>query len=101
MVMKRGMEPGESEFSHARGLMPNVQYGYEPNQVDIMRAEKRTDTTDAASVASYDDLGNPDRFGGQPPLQGKYVAHKASNFDPKNPLGIKGKPYVPRVNREP
>lgn len=101
MVMKRDAEPGGSEFSHGRGLMPNVQYGYEPSQVDIMRAEKRTDTTDPASVASYDDLGNPDRFGGQPALQGKYVKHPASNFDARNPLGIKGKPYEPRVKRAP
>lgn len=101
MVMKRDREPGESEFSWGRGLMPNVKHGYVPEQIDVLRAERRTDTTDPASVASYDDLGNPDRFGPQPPLQGKYVKHPASNFDSKNPLGIKGKPYEPRVKRAP
>lgn len=101
MVMKRQLEPGESEFSHGRGLMPNVKHGYVPEQHDVLRAERRTDTTDPTSVASYDDLGNPDRFGPQPPLQGKYVKHPASNFDPHNPLGVKGKPYTGKVQREP
>lgn len=99
--MKRDQEPGESEFSSGRGLMPNVKHGWVPEQVDVLRAERRTDTTDPASVASYDDLGNPDRFGPQPPLQAPYKAHKPSNFDPKNPLGIKGVPYEPRVRRAP
>lgn len=101
MVMKRQFEPGESEFSWGRGLMPNVKYGYVPEQIDVLRAERRTDPTDPASTVNYDDLGNPDRFGPQPPLQGKYVKHPASNFDAKNPLGIKGKPYTGKVRREP
>lgn len=90
MVLKRGVEPGESEFSHAGGMMPNVQHGYVPEQIDQMRAERRTDTTDAGSVASYDDLGNPDRFGAQPALQRPYVAHKPStNFPPEVQTGVK------------
>lgn len=101
MVMKRQQEPGESEFSWGRGLMPNVKHGYVPEQHDQLRAERRTDTTDPTSVASYDDLGNPDRYGAQPALQGKYVKHAPSNFDPKNPLGVKGQPYVGKVRREP
>lgn len=80
--------------------MPNVKHGYVPEQVDVLRAERRTDTTDPASVASYDDLGNPDRFGPQPPLQGKYVKHAKSTFNPLNPLGGE-KPYEPRVKRAP
>lgn len=101
MVIKRDQEPGESEFSWGRGLMPHVKHGYVPEQVDVLRAERRTDPTDPTSVASYDDMGNPDRFGPQPPLQAKYVKHQESNFDPKMPGGVKGKAYEPKVKRAP
>ena len=100
MALKRGVEPGESEYSWGRGTMPNVKYGYEPTQIDQLRAERRTDTTDPASEANYDDLGNPDRFGPQPALQGKYVPHKPSEVNVKNPGGGPD-PYVPRVKRAP
>lgn len=80
--------------------MPNVKHGYVPEQHDVLRAERRTDTTDVESVASYDDLGNPDRFGAQPPLQGKYVKHPKSNFNPLTPGGGT-EPYGPRVKRAP
>lgn len=89
---------GESEFSHGYGLMPNVKSGYVPEQVDVLRAERRTDSTDAASTASYDDLGNPDRFGPQPALQQPYVKPAPSGINVKNPGGG-AKAYEPRVKR--
>ncbi|AYN58052.1 hypothetical protein HWB90_gp087 [Mycobacterium phage Fowlmouth] len=43
-------------------------------------ADRRTDSTDPTSGRDFESLGNPDRFGAQPPLvQGQPEANKSQN----------------------
>lgn len=100
MVLKKNVEPGESEYSYGKGMVGPEERGYTPTQVDILRAEKRTDSTDPDSTANYTDLGNPDRYGGQPPLTREVGPSPASNFDPLAPMGIKGAKIDYKVKRK-
>lgn len=43
MVLTRGLEPGESEFSHGKGMSPPEVRGYIPTNVDQLLAERQTD----------------------------------------------------------
>lgn len=75
-------EAGESEFSHGPGMFPHPDSNFQsgrlpfPEETDIKDgwrdaiAERRSDST-VADETTRDLLfakGNPDRFGGQPPL---------------------------------
>lgn len=82
---------GETEYSWGPGLFPpgiannegqtymqddfgaNMKppvkpIGSKDDNYARMVADKRTDPTDPDSNRNFEELGNPDRFGGQPPL---------------------------------
>ncbi len=48
-VNKRGVTPGESEYSWGAGLLPNPVRGYEPDNRDRLMAIRQTDTTNPAA----------------------------------------------------
>lgn len=61
MATKRpGFEPGGSEFSHGKGLMPPPHRGYEPMEYEQLHAQFRVDPDDPTAQANYDGIG--DRF---------------------------------------
>lgn len=112
--MRPGGEPGESEFSFGPGMVPNQSRVAElegangiptgrvgQDLVNEMWADHRTDTTDPTSVANYEDLGNPDRYGGQPPLVRESDTLPAPNVDPFAPGGIPGAIPKTGVTRAP
>lgn len=63
MVLKKGVEPGGSEFSHGKGLMPPEERGYEPMEWEQHLASMRTDPTDPSAEISYT---NPSKSGATP-----------------------------------
>lgn len=44
-VNEHGRTPGESEFTHGQGILPNSARGYQPDPVDMLRAIRQTDPT--------------------------------------------------------
>lgn len=123
MVQTPGGTPGESEFSWGPGMVPNQARSVrgkivgpeEPGIQDMVNrvwAERRTDSTDAASTAEHmligglndgSDLGNPDRFGAQPALvqEGPVLPLTPYVIDPRARGGIVGNLPRTGVNREP
>jgi len=53
-ILNPDREPGETEFSHGKGLMPDPRKGYVPDNLDEHHAVLRTDSADPTSVANYD-----------------------------------------------
>jgi len=53
-ILNPDREPGDTEFSHGKGLMPDPAKGYEPDNLDEHHAVLRTDSADPTSVANYD-----------------------------------------------
>jgi hypothetical protein len=53
-ILNPEREPGDTEFSHGKGLMPDPRKGYEPDNLDEHHAILRTDSADPTSVANYD-----------------------------------------------
>ena len=101
MVLKRGVEPGESEYSHGRGLMPPEERGYVPEQIDILRADLRTDTADPGSTRDYYALGNPDRYGANPAFIREKGKSMPSKVDVTRPGGVPGAVVQTKVVRHP
>lgn len=116
MPLKRGVEPGESEFSHGKGQIAPPMRGYVPTQYDLMLAERRTDTTDPGSAVDsisadpysakavggndmYHAAGNPDRYGPQKPLVRETKPSPRSNIDVSRPMGVRGAKFRTGVIR--
>jgi len=53
-ILNPDREPGDTEFSHGKGLMPDPGKGYVPDNLDEHHAILRTDSADPTSVANYD-----------------------------------------------
>lgn len=53
MVLKKGIEPGGSEFSHGKGLMPPLERDYEPREYEQHLASMQTDSTDPNATVDY------------------------------------------------
>lgn len=98
-ILDLNATPGESEFSWGKGMMGDPEKGYVPEQVDQLRAELRTDTTDPSSQVDYYVAGNPDRFGPAKKLVRDTAPHTESKFDPMAPGGVKGDVFEPKVKR--
>lgn len=110
--MEPGQTPAESEFSFGPGMMPNPGRGLPSrtgavnnthttrDMVNQLWMERRTDPTDATSVADYTVKGNPDRFGGQPALVQESDTLPASTIDVTAPGGIPGNTLAEGVTRE-
>lgn len=45
-VSVAGLEPRESEMSWGRGLMAPISRGHEPTQIEILKAQQRTNPAD-------------------------------------------------------
>lgn len=53
MATKRpGKTPGNSEFSHGKGLMPNPAHA-DPKDYELLHAQFRTDNMNEAAEANY------------------------------------------------
>ena len=111
-----GSEPAESEFSFGPGMVPHPDRSVRRDDVPVplpptggtrrdqlaqLWAERRTDSTNPNSSADLFVYGNPDRFGGQPPLVRESATLPQSTFDPNAPGGVKGATYEGGVVREP
>ena len=110
-----GAESGESEFSLGPGMVAHPDRkvvrddlpvplpptgGTRRDQLAQIWAERRTDTTNPNSSADLFVYGNPDRYGGQPPLVRESGVLPPSNFDPLAPGGVKGAVHQDGVIRE-
>lgn len=116
MPLKRGVEPGESEYSHGKGQMAPPLRGYIPTQYDQVVAERRTDTTDPGSGLDdaspdpytprqvggkdmYHAAGNPDRYGPQKPMIRENTPSMPSTVDVSRPGGVPGRKFRTGVIR--
>lgn len=102
MVLKRGVEPGESEFSHGKGMMAPTELDYEPNLWDQLVAYRRMDSTDSTSTPDYRVSGNPDHFGAGLPQVREGKKHARANkrtVDVSRPGGILKAPFRTGVFR--
>lgn len=52
-VFKKVGEPGASEFSHGKGLMPPEESGYPPSGAEQLRALYSMDNIDPEAVPNY------------------------------------------------
>ena len=71
-TFKKVGEPGASEFSHGKGLMPPLESGYEPSLDEPRRAYWSMDNVDAEAVPNY--VGEKFRTDKPPtvPIRDKY-----------------------------
>lgn len=104
---------GHSEYSH-EGMFPHPDLDFQTGQPTLPIGQgsrdnyfqsmmaRRTDTTDPTSVPDPYVLGNPDRYGGQPPLvkEKPGVVNGHPKVDPSRPLGVPGAPFKTGVTRE-
>jgi len=59
MVLKKGVEPGGSEFSHGKGLMPPEERDYVPMEWEQHLASMQTDSTDPSAEVNYTKPSRP------------------------------------------
>lgn len=72
--LRRGVEPGESEFSHGKGLLPPEVRGYVPTNRVLLNAMYQTDSA------------NPDAT-----IEGTFVANPTkTHIDPETGIPVLG-----------
>ena len=59
MPNTHGREPGESEYSWGKGLMPPTSRGYEPDNRDELLLTRQTETTNEAATWEGNMVPNP------------------------------------------
>ena len=105
--MEPGGTPGPSEYSWGAGLVnPSIingqpNYGEDlpfPEAEDIHDnwaaavADRRTDSTDPDSNRDFTTMGNPDRYGANPPLVKESPKKQPPTASPTIPTGVTRKP---------
>lgn len=68
----RGQEPGESEFSHGKGMVPPQNRGYIPTNRVLLNAAYQTDSANSGATVEGTLVANPSQSHPDP-VTGLYV----------------------------
>jgi hypothetical protein len=98
----RGQEPGESEFSYGKGMVPPQNRGYIPTNRDLLNAAYQTDPANEGATVEGTLVANPSQSHPDP-ITGVYVPGDLDQYatprvretGPSVPAGIDPGKYNP------